>query len=404
MRTISAIIALALCGGSLTTAWAGPGSTENTLEKIAEPTAPRAIRILLERDATQALLEVKGPYFLFNPHDGTKVASGLLGKRFMAHTVESGLKWGEEFPGIFQLLVHPRSEETSIFVNGIQYSGSIAIYAVGDRINVVNEIDIESYVKAHLAAQVSSPLESEVLSAMAILARTNAYYMALRHQDVYWHIPASDAHYLGCALIGPNSAIEKAVDSTRHLILVNSLNGKSLPFAAAWTEHSAGKTASYQAMFRKDVLAPAIGADAPHAALDRKEAKWTYSIPKKTLAQLLHIPQIKHIELFSDSNSNKVYGIRIKDGEQSHDFDFFSLQEKLGKHHLASSDFTVSLKDDSILFTGFGKGHGVGLCLYSASAMAQNGENAMKILSKFYPDTYLLNLNALPQRSDKGVY
>ena len=76
----------------------------------------------------------------------------------------------------------------------------------------------------------------------------------------------------------------------------------------------------------------------------------------------------------------------------------FSLYKMLWgkKNHLLSSDFTVSVKDDAILFSGFGKGPGVGLCLYSAEALAGNGENAVKILSKFFPETYLYNLNAQP--------
>lgn len=117
-------------------------------------------------------------------------------------------------------------------------------------------------------------------------------------------------------------------------------------------------------------------------------------IPKKTLANLLDVSQVKGIELFVDQPSRKVYGLRVKDGQSSQDFDFFSLQQALGANHILSSDFTVALKDDSVTFTGYGRGHGVGLCLYSASALAQNGENALKILSKFFPETYLYNLNA----------
>ena len=100
-----------------------------------------------------------------------KISSGLLGKRFMVHAIESGLKWGEEFPGLYQLYIQPRSEETSIFINGIQYNGNIAIYAVGNRINIVNDLDIESYVKSLLSVQLSTPMESEVMAAMAILAQ-----------------------------------------------------------------------------------------------------------------------------------------------------------------------------------------------------------------------------------------
>jgi stage II sporulation protein D len=398
MRTFSAIIAAALCGVSLTTVWADVGAADPKTENIAEIKTPQNIQVLLARDATEALLEVKGPYFLFNPQDGTKVSSGLLGKRFMVHAIKAGLKWGEEFPGIHQLYIQPRSEETTIFINGIQYTGSIAIYAVGDKIQIVNDLDIESFVKSILASQLSSPMESEVMAAMAILARTNAYYAASKHKEVFWHVAAADVGYQGSGLVSAQSPATKAVDSTRHLILVAPQEGKSLPFATSWTEHSAGKTTAYQTMFRKEVFAPTVGVDAPHAALDRKDSKWSYSISKKTLAHLLDIPQINSIELFVDSTSNKVYGVRIKDGHDAHDFDFFAMQERLGKQHLLSSDFTVSLKDDAVLFSGYGKGHGVGLCLYTASAMAQNGDNALKILSKFFPETYLMNLNALPKK------
>jgi len=403
MRTFPAIIAAALCGASLTTIWADVGpNSDAMIENITVPSSPQNISVLLEKDATEALLEVKGSYFLFNPQDGSKVSSGLLGKRFMVHATQAGLKWGEEFPGLYQLHIQPRSDETTIFINGLQYSGDITIYAVGNRINIVNDINIESYVKSLLSIQLSSPMENEVMAAMAILARTNAYYAVSRHTDAFWNVAASDVGYQGSGLIAPTSAPMKAVDSTRHLILVHPKDGKSFPFATAWTEHSAGKTASYQAMFRKEVFSPSTCAEAPHAALDRKETKWNYSTTNKMLARLLDIPRISSIELFTDPASNKVYGVRVKDGQDFHDLDFFAFQQRLGKQHLLSSDFTVSLKDDNIVFSGFGKGHGVGLCLYTAGAMAQNGDNALKILSKFYPETYLMNLNALPETKEEA--
>ncbi|OGN65093.1 MAG: hypothetical protein A3E80_03770 [Chlamydiae bacterium RIFCSPHIGHO2_12_FULL_49_9] len=389
----SIVAAAILCSAILPRAQAQEGAL---FERIAEPIAPRNIQILLEKDAKEALLEVKGPYYIFNPHDGSRVASGLLGKRFMIRELEAGLKWGEEFPGIHQIYIKPRSPETTIFINGIQYSGAVAVYGVAGSINIVNDLDIESYVKAVLTTQFPTPLEPEVMSALAILTRTNAYYNATKASTSFWHVAAQDGNYQGSALVVSNSPAEKAVDATRHLILVHPENGKNLPFATAWTENSAGKTAPYESIFRKEAFAPEKGVEAPHAALARQESKWSYQISKKSLAQLLDVGQIKGIELFVDKGSNKVYAVRVKDVSETHDIDFFSLQNQIGPNHLQSSDFTVSIKDDMVQFTGFGKGHGVGLCLYSASALAQNGENAVKILSKFFPETYLYNLNALP--------
>lgn len=398
MKTIAA--AALLCSALFTPGWA-QGRSDDLLSSLSETISPRDIQVLLEKDATEALLEVKGPYYIINPHDGIRVASGLLGKRFIIHELETGLKWGEEFPGIHQIYIKPRSADTAIFVNGIQYQGAVAIYGVSGMINVVNELDIESYVKAVLAPQFSASLEPEVMSALAILTRTDAYYRATRSANSFWQVAAQEVGYQGSALIVNDSPLNRAVESTRHLILVHPENGKNLPFATAWTENSAGKTAPYFSLFRKEAFGPEKGVEAPHAQLSRQEAKWSYQISKKSLAQLLDVPQIKTVELFVDQPSNKVYGLRVKDGATAHDFDFFALQSKLGKNHLLSSDFTISLKDDSILFSGYGKGHGVGLCLYSAAALAQNGENAVKILSKFFPETYLYNLNAQPSHLEK---
>ncbi len=368
----------------------------STFQRIAEPMAPRNVQVLLAKDATEVLLEVKGPYYIFNPHDGSRITSGLLAKRFMIRELDNGLKWGEEFAGIHQIYIKPRSPETAIFVNGIQYTGAIAVFGVAGQVNVVNDIDIESYVKAILTSQFSKPLESEVLSALAILTRTDAYYHATRAPHSFWHINAKEVGYQGSALVISQSPIDYAVDTTRHLILVHPENGKNLPFAASWTENSAGKTAAYHSMFRKEAFAPDKGVDAPLAALSRTEHKWCYQTTKKELARLLGFSQIKTLELFVDQSSNKVYALRIKDEHETQDIDFPSLQESLGKEHLQSSDFTLTVKDDTVTLNGYGKGHGVGLCLYSASALARNGQNAVKILSQFFPETYLYNLNALP--------
>ena len=372
------------------------GWTQVSSDRIVEPISPRNIQVLLEKDKTEALLEVKGPYYIFNPHDGSRVASGLLGKRFMIHEKEGGLKWGEEFPGIHQIYIKGRSPDTAIFIDGIQYTGGIAIYGVSGTVNIVNDIDIESYVKALLTSQFPSPLEPEVMSSLAILARTDAYYRAMQNEDSFWHVAASDVNYAGNALVVPNSLIDRSVDKTRDLILVRNEGEKNIPFPTAWTEHSAGKTAAYESLFRKESGAPEKGVEAPHAALARKNTKWSYQISKKTLAQHLGIPQVKSIETFLDKSSNKVYALRIQDTAETHDIDFFTLQKLLGKEHRLSSDFTVAIKDDAVLFLGYGKGHGAGLCLYSASALAEKGESAVKILSKFFPETYLYNLNAQP--------
>lgn len=355
---------------------------------------PKDIKVLLEEEVDEILLEANGPYYIFNPENGSRITSGLLGKRFIVRATQNGIKWGEEFPGVYQIKVVPRSKENNLLIGGIQYEGAVIIYAVGSKINVVNELPIENYVKCLLSPKFLFPLENEVMSAIAILARTDAYYEASKGGNAFWHVDAKDVGYIGCALNRPNSLFEKVVEQTKNLILVYSTQGEPHTFPAKWTDHSAGKTASFTSIFRKDIDFASNSVDAPHAALDREDSRWHYTVSKSTLMQKLHLQEIKSVEHFMDKATNKTYAVRIHQGQGYTDLPFFELQNKLGENHLQSNDFKTELKGDSIVFSGFGKGHGVGLCLYSASAMAQNGDNAVKILTKFFPETYLYNLTA----------
>ncbi len=356
------------------------------------------IRILLQSDTSEALLEVRGPYYILNPSDSSRIGSGLLGKRFIIRPTANGIRWGGEFPGVHQVTIVPRSPESAILVNGIQYDGNIIVYKIGNKINIINELSVESYLKSALSDAFSSnPLENEVMAAVAITARTTAYYTISKNPDSYWHLKKEDVAYSGNALIIPHSHVVRAVDSTHDLILVHQENGENLPFAACWNEHCAGKTAAYNSIFRKDVQAPKAGVEAPHAALDREESKWNISIDQKEFASSLNISsKIKSIEPFIDAASGKIYAIRINTEEGAKDFDFFAFQEKFGTNTILSNDFLIEIKNSAINLLGYGKGHGVGLCIYSASAMAQNGDMAVKILSKFFPNTFLLNLSATP--------
>ena len=348
----------------------------------------------MEKDVSEALLEVRGPYTIYNPQDGDKLASGILSKRFLVYGRDSGIQWGEHFPGYHQIYITPKDKNTAILINGKQYSGSIAVFQIGDKISIINDLPVEEYLKSTLANHFSYPLEEEVMSAIAILARTNAYFQIQRNYHSFWHVNAKDVNYQGTALVVPKSAIEHAVDTTRDLILTQRYDDKSFAFATEWTEHSAGKVAPFHVIHRRDALAPKVTIETPHAALDRAETEWSLKLSKSRMANALDLDGLDRLELFLDHDSNKTYAIRAHFGDQHKDYTFFEFQKKIGKDQVVSNDITIQQKGSYIQLRGFGKGYGVGLCLYTASSMAQNGEDAVSILSKFYPGTYLINLSA----------
>lgn len=369
----------------LTVCCASPQSTD-----FSQKQKPATLKVLIQRKTPTSLIEVKGRYQIFNPIDGTQITSGVLGKRAEMIAEEYGIKWREKFPGIHQIRIVPGDSQSSILVNGTQYKGCLEVYEIDSKLNIVNEIDIENYLKSTLTMQFPTPVEDEVMNAIAIVARTHAYYLASKNKTAFWHVDASESHYQGCAVVASKLHVDRAVEVTRHAVMTF----QNSPFAATWTKNSAGKTADFASIFRKAIVSPP-GTEAPIAAKDRELHKWSFMIPKQNLAKIANMSNISAIELYLARNSSKVYAVKLSHGSESNDVDFFTLQKVIGSHKLRSNDFTVAVKSDELVFTGYGEGPGVGLCLYSARAMAQKGEKASKILSAFFPNTQLEKVRAL---------
>lgn len=351
---------------------------------------PATIRVLLEKGVGHALVEVRGRHVVYTSSTGRQLTSGNAGKREFVRHEGAGLKWGNLFTNVFDLRIVPADPQTSILVNGNQYRGCIEIYDIEGKLTILNETDVESFLKSTMNTQFSEELDEEVMESVAIVTRTNTYFWIDKNRNARWHIDAKEANYQGYGATLQNLLVDKAVDNTRHVVMTQ----KKLPFATAWTKNSAGKTADFTTLFRRSVNG-CKGLEAPFAAHDREKSAWSFSISKSELATILGLQGVFGIDLFVEENSGKVYGARVHDRQEIKNIDFITLQRKLGEKRLRSSDFIVNVKGSSVFFQGYGEGHGVGLCLYSASRMAEKGEKAPKILSAFFPDAELQRAKTL---------
>ena len=156
---------------------------------------PATIKVLLEKESDGVLLEARGSYTIFNPENGKKVSSGSRGKRFYLYPHEEGIKWGENYLGIFQLQINPTSANTTFLLDGVQYRGAIEVYNVEGKLCVINEVDVESFVKSTLTEELTGEsFPPNVMDSIAIIARTDAYYKALMNYDAFWHVTANECN------------------------------------------------------------------------------------------------------------------------------------------------------------------------------------------------------------------
>ncbi len=362
---------------------------------ISQQSKPATIKVLLTDQAEGAILEVKGRYEIYNPANHLPITSGVMSKRHAIYAHGQGIKWGDPFPYIHQMRIVPADAESSILINGIEYRGCIEIYNLRGTLSIVNEVDIENFLKSVFSAQMIERTDEKILDAIAIVARTNAYYLASRNPHAEWHVRAEEAQYYGYGITLQNLAIDRAIENTRHTVMLYN----NQPFAATWNDDCAGRTATYTSIFRKQVRTTQ-GVSAPLAARDREKHSWTLSIPKQQLADMLGLKKIINVNVYLDQPSEKAYAIRFSDGVLSQDLDFFTLQTKLGPEKLRSNDFEVEIKGDKVVFSGWGTGHGVGLCLYSTNLLLQKGESLTKILGQFFPNTQLKHRRSMKEFVD----
>lgn len=64
-----------------------------------------------------------------------------------------------------------------------------------------------------------------------------------------------------------------------------------------------------------------------------------------------------------------------------------AIARSIGWQYLQSTNFELTRSGDAIRFRGRGAGHGVGMCVIGAAAMAANGRTATQILNQYFPGT-----------------
>ena len=81
----------------------------------------------------------------------------------------------------------------------------------------------------------------------------------------------------------------------------------------------------------------------------------------------------------------------------------------LGWQHIKSTAFDLRKQGDSYRFSGHGSGHGVGMCVIGSARLAERGESAEEILSRYFPgldisvaSTPVLTTRAAPAPAASG--
>ena len=368
---------------------------------IAE--AAQSIRVLLSADVLKLDVQVDGAVWLTDSsRDGRAIRSSAHitphGKGFLVNGVRMAherltLRAGEQ--GLTLILVKPNEKMPGAADDqrfALPVTGLVHIVRRGKGFLVINQADLEEYVKGVVPAEVNSSWHPEMLKAQAVAARTYALYQqmlsASREYDVVSTV--QDQVYKGKT--GVDAAVSRALDETRGLVVTY----QNAPIYAAFSSTAAGLTEDAMNVWSKDY--PYLkGVECPFD-LESPYYHWKASFRLDKLEHTLRqqgfaVGAISSIEPLSFSRGGRVAKLRVVHSEGELILRGEDLRKAVGYSIVPSTQFTIDALGQDIVLSGYGAGHAVGMCQWGAKELAELGYSFSTILAYYYPGTELQDMS-----------
>jgi len=252
----------------------------------------------------------------------------------------------------------------------------------------IEKVPLEKYVASVVASEMPAEFEVEALKAQAIAARTyivNHLLLQEGQEDIVISDTTEHQVYknedelktdLGSDYHWKMEKVMEAVDATKNEIITY----EEQPITPTFFSMSNGYTEDAENYW---------GNELPY--LKSVESRWEESHPNFTEQKIFTLDEISTslgvplkagmsvpIQI-KRTKSNRVSEITIND-------ETFSGKDVREKLDLRSNDFSIKQRNDHLIFTTKGYGHGVGMSQYGANGMAEEGKGYKEILSYYYQD------------------
>lgn len=273
-------------------------------------------------------------------------------------------------------------------MNTLAMGGGLQVIRRGKGFMVINEVDLEEYVKGVVPSEMSSAWHPEALKVQAVAARTYALYQRMMNPGREYDVVAGTQDQVYRGRHGLDDRVQQAVEATRGVVLTH----RNAPILAVFSSTAAGLTEDALNVWSKD-LPYLKGVECPFDA-NSPYYRWRAEFKLQDLENGLRregiaVGAIASVTPFSFSRAGRVARIRIlhSDGElilRGVDF-----RRVVGYTVIPSTQFEIEAVGRTVVLSGRGSGHAVGLCQWGAKELAEMGYSFAAILHYYFPGTEL---------------
>jgi len=329
---------------------------------------------------------------------------------------DGGWRVGGVPAGTGEMVIQPGADG-SVSVDGKTYHGRFRLVPAGStaptKFDVVNDVDIDSYLKGVLASEMLPRWMPEAYKAQAIAARTYTLYECAttgvgKPYDVF--DDARSQVYGGIGAETPKSVA--AADETAGVVVAYGPPGQERIFRAYFSSCCGGITVSAYDAFNIPHIPPLGNQNVgvlcnasprfnwgplvlKKEDLTKRIKAWgvrkDHPIQKITRVESIEVQYVNRFQrpikyLLTDSGGTR-YSLTCEETRSA--CNFASPDDKAPQ--LPSSFFKTINETDLIRFVeGHGFGHGVGLCQWCSEIRAERGMRSEEIVLTAYPQAKLV--------------
>lgn len=285
------------------------------------------------------------------------------------------------------LTIRPSDKsDGGLALDGRRYRGSLELRHRGAGLTAVNIVPVDDYLLSVVPEEMPTDWPAEALKAQSVAARSFALKSRGRHAAEGYDLCTTTHCQLYKGIASEKTASTAAVRATRGEVL--TYGGQ--PIEALFHTDSGGMTESSEDVWGSHVPYLRAVRDTPLGTMPWTKTMSTADLEQKLAAKGHNIGRLRAIELSplavgraakDRTASGRVKAMTVTGTKGSVTLSGTAWRSLLG---LKSALFDAKLTKDSVTFTGFGAGHGLGISQWGAKRLAETGKSYADILHHYY--------------------
>ena len=263
------------------------------------------------------------------------------------------------------------------------YSGDLQCYPDLGTLLMINNCNVETYIAGVVKAEGGSGRSKEYIKTQAILARTYMYKYFDKHLPDRYNV-CDNTHCQAFNGLSGDSLINRAALETRGLVI---LDHDSTLIISAFHSNCGGETASPADVWLTSL--PYLKNVTDPYCTSSRNASWEKRL---SLNEWIGLMKKSGYKGKTDNPAAFTFIQKKRTGNYrtgSFTVPLITIRTEL---NLRSTFFSVYADGDSVIITGKGYGHGVGLCQEGAMFMAEEGLNYRQIIDFYYSDIIITDI------------